>query len=439
MASLETPAVESVPTTATEPISPAYWRRKLFWIVLIGFVLRAGFVLVGHTYRVNQLHGTFGYGWEMGRIAQSLADGNGFANPFQKPTGPTAWEPPLYPLLMAGVYKIFGVYTKLSAFVLLTINSFFSALTCVPLFYLARRSFGVKIAKWSAWTWGVFPYAGYWAVKWIWETSITTCLLVTLVLMALRLAEGRRIGEWTLWGLMWGVGALINPSTLSMLPFIGLWIVSQLWKQRRPWLMQAVVAAAMFWACITPWLIRNYRVFHQPVFLRTNFGAEFRMGNGPGANGTWMFYVHPTHNVLEFARFKQMGEIAYVKMRKQEAIDWIKANPGQFAKACLGRFVYYWTSVPWGGVIMAPKNWGFLASSITGFWGLFLMWKQRRQGWPLYAIALLIFPLVYYFVFPHPRYRAPIEPQMTILIVFLFAQTSTLQKRHPELIAEGQP
>ena len=436
MASLETPAVASVPTTTPEPIAPAYWRRKLFWIVLIGFVLRAGFVLVGHTYRVNQLHGTFGYGWEMGRIAQSLADGHGFSSPFQKPTGPTAWEPPLYPLLMAGIYKIFGVYTKMSAFVLLTINSFFSALTCVPLFYLARRSFGIKIAKWSAWTWGVFPYAGYWAVKWIWETSITTCLLVTLVLMALRLAEGRRIGEWTLWGFLWGIGALINPSILSMLPFIGLWIVWQLWQQRRPWLVQAVVAGAMFWACITPWLIRNYRVFHQPVFLRTNFGAEFRMGNGPGANGTWMFYVHPTHNVLEFQRFKQMGEIAYVKMRKQEAIDWIKANPGQFAKACVGRFVYYWTSVPWGGVIMAPKNWGFLASSVTAFWGLFLMWKQRRHGWPLYAIALFIFPLVYYFVFPHPRYRAPIEPQMTVLIVFLFAQTSTLQKRHPELQEE---
>jgi 4-amino-4-deoxy-L-arabinose transferase-like glycosyltransferase len=433
MPSLETATISPAPTTATEPDSAAYWRRKLFWIVLIGFLLRTGFVLVGHTYRVSKLHGDFGYGWEMGRIAQSLALGHGFANPFQKPTGPTAWEPPLYPVLMAGIYKVFGVYTKLSAFVLLAINSFFSALTCVPLFYLARRSFGLKMAKWSAWTWSLFPYAMYWAVKWIWETSITTCLTVTLMLIAMRLAEGRRIGEWSLWGFLWGVGALINPSILSMLPFVGLWIVWQLWKQRRPWLMQAVVAAAIFWACITPWLVRNYRVFHQPVFLRTNFGAEFRMGNGPGANGTWMFYVHPTHNVLEFARFQQMGELAYVKMRKQEAIDWIRANPGQFAKACVARFVYYWVSVPWGTWYMAPKNCGFLASSITGFWGLFLMWKQRRHGWPLYATAMLVFPLVYYFVFPHPRYRAPIEPQMTVLIVFLFAQTSTLQKRHPEL------
>ena len=424
----EVPAV-----VTTDPYSSAFWRRKLFWIVLIGFLLRVGFILVAHTYKSNRLEGTFSYGWEMGRIAQSIANGNGFANPFQKPTGPTAWEPPVYPYLMAAVYKTCGVYSKLSAFVLLAINSFFSALACVPIFYLARRSFGWKIAKWSAWTWALFPYAMYWAVKWIWETSITLCLLTTLVLMAMRLAEGKRLREWIGWGALWGVGALMNPSILSLIPFIGLWIVWQLARDRKPWLVQAVVAGLIFWACITPWLIRNYRVFGQPVFLRTNFGAEFRMGNGPGANGTWMFYVHPTHNVLEFARFRQMGELAYVKMRKQEALGWIKANPRQFAKATAARFVYYWTSVPWGGRIMAPKNWGFLASSVTAFWGLFLMWKQRRYGWQLYAAALFVYPLVYYFVFPHPRYRAPIEPIMTILIVFLFAQTSTLKKKHPEL------
>ena len=83
----EVPAV-----VTTDPYSSAFWRRKLFWIVLIGFLLRVGFILVAHTYKSNRLEGTFSYGWEMGRIAQSIANGNGFANPFQKPTGPTAWN-----------------------------------------------------------------------------------------------------------------------------------------------------------------------------------------------------------------------------------------------------------------------------------------------------------------------------------------------------------
>lgn len=428
MSTTETPAV--VRPSKVEPTSSAYWRRKLIWIVLIGFVLRVGFVAVGHTYRVGKNRGTFGYGWEMGRIAQSLAEGHGFANPFENPTGPTAWEPPAYPFLMAGVYKVFGVYTQFSAFVLLTINSFFSALTCVPVFFLARRSFGLKIAKWCAWTWSLCPYAMYWAVKWLWETSITLCILTTLLLMAMRLAEGRKIGEWIGWGALWGVGALVNPSILSLLPFVGCWIVWQLTKSRKSWFVQAAVAGLIFWSVITPWLIRNYRALGQPVFLRTNFGAEFRMGNGPGANGTWMSYIHPTHNVLEFERYKQMGELAYVKVRKQEALDWIKANPGQFVKVSFAKFVYYWTSVPWSSLIMAPKNWLFLGSSVMAWWGLWLMWKQRRPGLGLYAIAMIVYPLVYYFVFPHPRYRAPIEPVIAILIVFLISETSTVKKRY---------
>ena len=428
MPSVEAAAV--VRTPKPEPTSPAYWRRKLLWIVLIGFLLRVGFVVVGHTYRIGKNRGTFGYGWEMGRIAQSLAEGHGFGNPFEKPTGPTAWEPPVYPALMAVTYKLFGVYSKLAAFVLLTINSFFSALTCVPLFFLARRSFSLKIAKWCAWTWSLCPYAMYWAVKWLWETSITICIVTTLLLWSMRLAEGKKIGEWIGWGALWGFGALVNPSILSLLPFVGCWVLWHLVKTDGRAFGKAVVAALVFWAVITPWLIRNYEVLGKPVFLRTNFGAEFRMGNGPGADGTWMSYSHPTHNVLQFERYKRLGELEYVKARKQEALEWIKGNPGQFVKVTIAKFVYYWTSVPWSGVIMAPKNWLFLGSSVMAWWGLGLMWKQRRRGWSLYAIAMMVYPLVYYVVFPHPRYRAPLEGVMTVLIVFLISETSTVKKRY---------
>ena len=73
----------------------------------------------------------------------------GFSNPFNEATGPTAWEPPLYPFLIAGVFKLFGVYTHASALVLLGLNSLFSALTCVPIFLIAKRCFSDKLAIWT--------------------------------------------------------------------------------------------------------------------------------------------------------------------------------------------------------------------------------------------------------------------------------------------------
>ncbi len=52
---------------------------------------------------------------EVGSVAKSLAEGQGFCCLFRQPTGPTAWLVPVYPLLLAGIFKVFGVFT-LSSF-----------------------------------------------------------------------------------------------------------------------------------------------------------------------------------------------------------------------------------------------------------------------------------------------------------------------------------
>ena len=112
---------------------------------LSAFVLRFGWIVVAHTYKFKTLDNNFSFGWEMGRIGRSLALGQGFSNPFNDTTGPTAWEPPLYPFLIAGVFKLFGIYTHASALVLLGLNSLFSALTCIPIFLIAKRCFQRKV------------------------------------------------------------------------------------------------------------------------------------------------------------------------------------------------------------------------------------------------------------------------------------------------------
>src|SRR3954471_19005521 len=114
----------------------AWWmkaRTSLPWLVLIALGLRLGTVIFLHTYKFRTNDLNFSFGWEMGRIGAAIATGRGFADPFEGHTGLTAWEPPLYPYLIAGVFKIFGVYSLASAFVMLALSSVFSALTCIPI------------------------------------------------------------------------------------------------------------------------------------------------------------------------------------------------------------------------------------------------------------------------------------------------------------------
>jgi len=73
--------------------------------------------------------------------------------------------------LMAAVFKVFGVYTYASAWALLTINSLLSALTCIPIYLIASKTFGQRVALWSARTWAFLPYIWYWSVQWIWDST----------------------------------------------------------------------------------------------------------------------------------------------------------------------------------------------------------------------------------------------------------------------------
>jgi len=276
---------------ATLNAAICWWARARtspFWMLVIAFALRLAFLIVAHTYKFKPDQDHFSFGYEMGRIGRAIAVGRGFADPFGGQTGPTAWEPPLYPYLIAVIFKLTGVYSLPSAFILLTINSIFSSLTCIPIFLIARKCFSEKVAVWSAWAWALLPTVMYWCIRWVWETSLAALLLTLIFWLALRLEEIDNKTAWIGFGLLWGVAGLTNTSLLSFLPGVGLWVWRGRWKRGKDSLAGAGIAALFFAATITPWLIRNYDTFGKFVFIRSNFGAELRLGNGPGADGTWM-------------------------------------------------------------------------------------------------------------------------------------------------------
>jgi 4-amino-4-deoxy-L-arabinose transferase-like glycosyltransferase len=404
------------------------WRRirtSPGWIVAVALGLRVGWIVIGHTYRFKSTDHDFGFGWEMGRIGASLASGHGFSSPFGPATGPTAWEPPVYPYLIAGIFQVFGIYSKMSAFVLLTLNSVFSALTCVPIFLIARRIFSERVAVGSAWAWALLPNVMYWCTKWVWETSLSALLLAMIVWLTLILEDRDGWLPWFQFGLLWGIAALNSTVLLSFLPAAGLWAWYRRAKRGRRSLARVVLASAVFLACIAPWLVRNYQTFGKFIFVRDNFGAELRMGNGNGADGTWMEYLHPTQDVYAMSQYQAMGELAYIAMRKRQALDYIEANYARFAGLCVKRFLYYWdgppkATQPWW--MNDAKNSLFLASSVLTFWGLGRALRLRKSGVGLLLWLILLYPAVYYVVFPSPRYRVPIEPEMAILCVFVLTE-----------------
>jgi 4-amino-4-deoxy-L-arabinose transferase-like glycosyltransferase len=399
----------------------------IFWVAL---VLRIAAMTLGHFFRIAPVEDHFKFGWEMGRIARSLATGQGYANPFDHPSGPTAWVTPLYPLILAGVFKLFGVYSALSAWVILAFNCVCSALTTWTTWEIASRCFNRRVAWWSAWIWALYPAAMQFAVKWVWEISLTAFLFSCILVLALRM---RNIGggpeqdaattrRWAAFGLLWGLITLSSASIALFLPFCAIWILMGLPNLRRQ-IPRVALAAMLCVACIVPWIVRNALAFHAFVPMRSNFGAEFWMGNNPNLRG--MVVGSPVALESQEVLLDRMGELAYCKSRGKLALREIRADPAEFARLTVRRFYFFWADVP-----HAPENgkaWteyarglNFQFTSIVGLLGLALAVRRRAPGGWLFAMAFIVIPFVYYFVFVQARFRHPLEPLIAILAVYLF-------------------
>ena len=245
-----------------------------------------------HQYRVRPGNDHFEFGWEMGRVARSIAQGHGFSSPYEGNTGPTAWEPPLYPYLMAGVFKLFGIYSqRVGVGAAQHQQPVRNAHLHSDLLHRApnvRRTSGI----WSAYAWGLNPYVWYWSIHWIWDTTFTPFVLACIFLLALELGyvapdalvrDRRNADHVRMDTLRCSVciGALANPTMLAFLPFCGLWVWRQRYRRGLPSFAGVVLSSLIFFAVLSPWVIRNYEVFHRFVFLRDDFGLQSAPGQRP--------------------------------------------------------------------------------------------------------------------------------------------------------------
>ncbi|MFY9529001.1 MAG: hypothetical protein WAR24_08820 [Candidatus Acidiferrales bacterium] len=176
---------------------------SLLLILVVALGSRLGFAWDQGRKISADLVGTVPFLHEMGNIAYSLALGKGFGSVFRKDTGPTAWLTPAYPLLLAGIFRLFGIFTARSFFVAVFLNILFSTAACVPIFYVGKRVGGIGVASGAAWLWAIFPNAIVIPFEWIWDTSLSALLAATILWATLELAESQRLRHWCGYGFLW--------------------------------------------------------------------------------------------------------------------------------------------------------------------------------------------------------------------------------------------
>jgi len=342
---------------------------------------------------------------EPAHIAAHLAKGEGFSSPYDGvPLAPTAQQPPLYPLFLAVIFRLFGVYSLRAFWVMTVMNALVGAGVSSLLCAVGRKYISSTAGVIAAWIWALSP-ATITADLFgsIYPFSALVVLLWLLILPGmLESAKG-----WMVLGVVLGLATLLNPMLLILLPASAGWLL----HKRR----QTVAIVVVSMAIVVPWIVRNYFALGHLYPVRDNFGLELYLGNHAGMrrhfarNCAWNLCdgtddygtaEFPDHSQL----FVRAGEGAFMEAKRQEAVAYIRAEPGAFLVRSAKRAASFW---------LLPSPWFYLP-----MFGLMLAGIMQVSGATrmFFLLLLVLYPISFYVTHVAwvTSYRHPIEPLMLL-------------------------
>lgn len=375
---------------------------------------------------------------EASTVALSVATHGSIANAYFPGQGPTAHLMPINPLISGFLMWLWGPGTT-------------GADASLLIWSLAQTACGYLLVAWlfrrlgadrTTMRWGLAllmlltPFVPQETIDFrYWEGASALCLGALNLLLIARLDAAPIIGRRTIAAI-----ALLSAAAFFVSPPIGLavdccWAVFALRRlPRRQSALVALASAAALAAFVTPWAIRNASVLGTPVLLRSDAGLELAIGFYPGAIderpdpahafAARLSAIHPMGNkALRPIIMRRGGEVAYSRQVGAAAAHWIAAHPVQAARLWgrhLRRFFFpepwqfYFSE--WEGM-RGARSTAVCLVVLFGLVGLILGLIERRRGFGLIALYVLVIALPYALVPPVPRYSFLVYPFFAFLAV----------------------
>lgn len=409
--------------------TPRHTKLMLAGIVLLAIAARATVAVATRSWAIPDTDGNWGFGYEMGRIAGSIAAGDGFSYPTAPPE-PTAWMAPVYPMFIAGVFRLFGPFTSDSAVAILSLQVIASGMSCLLVFMLANKLYGPKVGLISAFLLAVYPASVHFSAQKIWSSSFFSAILLVCLLLSTAQARKPSLTGSLLLGFTLGVGTLLDPLLVSIVLPLGLWLCLEWRKRYDPVGPKLAAMLVAFSLVLAPWIARNHSVFGKFVLVKSNVGHELLVGNHPGSNGMLPAEMAGIERRLRGSKFpvpglgmtekqirllENLNEAEKNQVFARMALGFIANDPARFFRLTASRMFRFWT------VLRPPRHLlelisvsTYLAVLSLSLVGLVL---ARRRGLPVgvLAIPLLCLPIAHYLtIVGLHRYRFPLEPILII-------------------------
>jgi len=291
---------------------------------------------------------------------------------------------PLYPMFMAGVYALLG--PSLPA--LKAVQAVLGAVSCVLVWGLARELFDRRVAALAGGLAVFYAMLVFYGGT-VMIVNLQVPLVLGLVWALLRALRQPSFGRWVGCGLLLGLSALARQTTLLLAPVMALWLVFGMAGPAtlgRRFALAASFGAAIL-ALVLPFTAKNYVAGDDLVLLNSTGGANFYMGNQPGADGTWR--PPPISASYRLDNPRAMRD-AFTGVAESEAGRPLKAS----------EVSSFWLALGLEEVRADPERWMWLeVRKFFLFFNAYEVWNNRsvevseRFSWVL-RLPLVAFGLV---------------------------------------------
>jgi 4-amino-4-deoxy-L-arabinose transferase-like glycosyltransferase len=236
-------------------------RLSALLILLLSLLLRAAWITA---FPADPIGPVDAEGYHL--IARNVLAGHGFSMMWEAPFCPTALRTPLYPLFLAGVYRILGAEPVRAVLVQLLLEVLSTALVIQAGTLLGGRRTGALAGLLYACNGSTQRYTGVLFAETLLLTGMAAALTATLH------ALQRPTLKWgALSGALWGLALLIKPNVQFLALAVGALLLATGLRQacrsgtRKRYSAHVAGFITLLLLALLPWLIRNQVVFKRSL------------------------------------------------------------------------------------------------------------------------------------------------------------------------------
>jgi hypothetical protein len=375
-------------------------------------------------------------------LAVSLLERGEFAS---EPGILTSMRPPLYPVVVAGLYGLFGLENFQA------VRLFQAGLSLLTVLVLYGLGSELELRRGAL---GLAALYCFYPTMLVYNNLLLTEVLCTFLLCAacysLMVALKRQVRSGLLVaGVLFALAALTRSIVSLLPPFLAIFLFLSWRGPVRQRILAPVLLSAAFAATLAPWTIRNTLLQKTFITVDTMGGRNFMMGNYAYTplHRSWdaislegeQAWFHELYAAYPRAEGMTQGRVDKLALRY--GLHFVWENPGLTLKRDLVKLLDFWglerELVGGGGLgyfgpiskmallLLTALLFAYYAGAvILSIFGAIMAPPSDLRFHFLFLLLISFFCAVHAVVFAHSRYHLPIMP-----FVFIYTATAALHAR----------